>query len=506
MPEQHFDVLIVGAGISGIGAACHLTRECPGKSYVVLERRQAIGGTWDLFRYPGIRSDSDMYSFAYHFRPWHETKILADGPKIRQYVEDTAAEYGVPQHIRFGRKVLTASWSSAGQRWTVRAEDEATGRTETYTSRYLFGCTGYFNYDGGYRPFFPGEDRFEGTLVHPQHWPQDLDYRGKRVVVIGSGATAVTLVPAMAKDAAHVTMLQRSPTYILALPDTDPVAAAMRRARIPKNVVYRVNRARNIAVQRAFYQFTRRQPALARKAVLGIIRRQVGPGIDMKHFTPRYNPWDQRLCVVPNGDLFRAIRVGSASVVTDRIERFTANGIELGSGEVLLADIIVTATGLDMQMMGGVAVDVDGAPVTTRERVIYKGVLVDGVPNAMVVLGYPNASWTLKADLAAEYFCRLIRHMDAKGYGAVVAVAQPSDRGEESVLGSALTSGYVQRGNAVMPRQGTRRPWKILNDYVRDVPLLRHAPIEDDALRFTAAVPERPTRRAAHAREGSGRR
>jgi len=503
MADRHFDVLIVGAGISGIGAACHLTRECPGKTYRLLERRHAIGGTWDLFRYPGIRSDSDMYTFAYHFRPWGETKVLADGHKIKKYIEDTAAEYGVPEHIDYGRTVLTADWSSADAQWTVVAKDEASGKTETYTSRYLLGCTGYYNYDGGYRPFFPGEDRFQGQIVHPQHWPEDLDYAGKRVVIIGSGATTITLVPAMAETAGHVTMLQRSPTYIIALPDDDTIAAAMRKARIPEKVVYKVSRARNIALQRTFYQLTRRRPKVARKLVLGAVKRQLPPNVDIKHFTPAYNPWDQRLCVVPNGDLFKALRNGSASVVTDHIESFTEHGIKLKSGDELPADIIVTATGLDMQMMGGVHASVDGEPVVPRDRVVYKGVMLDGVPNAILVIGYTNASWTLKADLAAEYFCRVIRHMDEHGYTTVVAEAQPDDRTDESVMGAALTSGYIQRGNAVMPRQGRRKPWKVLNDYVRDAPVLRRGAIDDGVLKFGRAG-ARPAKTAKKAARSAG--
>ena len=489
---QHLDVLIVGAGISGIGSACHLTRELPDKSYLILERRHAIGGTWDLFRYPGIRSDSDMYSFAYHFRPWHETRILADGDKIRHYVEDTAAEYGVPEHIRFGRKVTKASWSTEEGLWTVEATDEATGKTETYTATYLMGCTGYYNYDQGYRPQFPGEKKFKGTIVHPQFWPEDLDYAGKRVVIIGSGATAITLVPAMAETAAHVTMLQRTPTYVVSLPSIDPIAVNMQRAKVPTNVIYKVGRARNIALQRGFYQLTRSRPDLARKIVLSWIRSQTRGKVDMKHFTPPYNPWDQRICVAPSGDLFKVLRDGSASVVTDHIETFTATGIKLASGEELPADIIVTATGLQIQILGGVHVEVDGKPVSTHDTVLYKGVMVDGVPNAMIILGYTNASWTLKADLAAEWFCRLIEHMDAKGYTQVVANAQPGDRAEESVLGSALHSGYVKRADGVMPRQGTHRPWKVLNDYVRDAPALRRGRIEDGVLSFTKATSRKP--------------
>jgi cation diffusion facilitator CzcD-associated flavoprotein CzcO len=489
---EHVDVLIVGAGISGIGAGCHLTRECPDKSFVILERRSAMGGTWDLFRYPGIRSDSDMYSFAYHFRPWHDTKILADGPKIKKYVEDTADEYGVTEKIRFRRKALRASWSSTQNLWTVEATNEQTGDTERYTARYLIGATGYYNYDDGFRPEFPGEKSFQGTIVHPQFWPEDLDYTGKNVVIIGSGATAITLVPAMAGKAKHVTMLQRTPTYVVALPSVDPVAKNMYRAKVPSGVVYRLGRARNIAIQRGFYQLTRSQPDVARRLVLGWIRSQTRGKVDMKHFTPPYNPWDQRICVAPSGDLFKELRRGRASVVTDHIATFTATGIKLKSGDEIPADIIVTATGLQLQMVGGVQVEVDGEPVRTHDRVLYKGVMMEGVPNALIVLGYTNASWTLKADLAAEWFCRLLKHMDAKGYARVVANAEPADHAEQSVMGAALQSGYIKRAEAIMPRQGTRKPWKVLNDYVRDAPMLRRGRIDDGVLQFSRASDRKP--------------
>ncbi|MFE7799645.1 flavin-containing monooxygenase [Nocardia sp. NPDC057440] len=484
---RHVDVLIIGAGLSGIGMACHLTREQTGRSYAVLERRTAIGGTWDLFRYPGIRSDSDMYTFGYGFRPWIGTKVLADGPHIRQYIEDTAAEYGVTDHIRFGRKVTTARWSTEAGLWTVEAIDQQTGDTEVYTSNFLVGCTGYYDYDNGYRPEFPGEADFGGVIVHPQHWPADLDYRGKRVVVIGSGATAITLIPAMSQDAAHVTMLQRSPTYITALPADDPVAVGMKLTRVPAKVAYALGRARNIALQRASFQLSRTNPEMAKKLLLGAVRMQVGKGIDMRHFTPSYNPWDQRLCVVPNGDLFKVLRSGRASIVTDRIATFTETGIRLESGAELPADIVISATGLTVQMLGGATLEVDGEPVVTRDRVAYKGALLSGIPNAMVVLGYTNASWTLKADLAAEYFCRLLNHMQTKGFDKVVAVAEDGDRSEDSLMGGALTSGYIQRGDAVMPRQGTRGPWKVINNYFRDRVMLRKGPIEDGVLAFTAA-------------------
>ncbi|QIS09604.1 flavin-containing monooxygenase [Nocardia arthritidis] len=484
---RHIDVLIIGAGISGIGMACHLTREKTGRDYLILERRTAIGGTWDLFRYPGIRSDSDMYTFGYDFRPWHGTKVLADGPNIRAYIADTAAEYGVTEHIRFGRKVTDASWSSAENRWTVEAHNEQTGEIEHYTADFVVGCTGYYDYDNGYRPRFPGEENFRGQIVHPQHWPADLNYTGKRVVVIGSGATAITLVPAMSRDAAHVTMLQRSPTYIAALPADDPVAVGLKKARVPATLAYKVGRARNIALQRASFQLSRTNPALSRRLLLAAVRAQVGPGIDMRHFTPDYNPWDQRLCVVPNGDLFKVLRRGKASVLTDRIETFTETGIRLASGEELDADIVISATGLTLQMLGGATLTVDGAPVTLRDHIAYKGVMLDGIPNAMVVIGYTNASWTLKADLAAQYFCRILNHMRSRGYTKFVAVAQDGDRSDQSLMGGALTSGYIKRGEDVMPRQGIRGPWQVINNYFRDRTLLRKGPIEDGVLEFTTA-------------------
>ncbi|WP_433634419.1 flavin-containing monooxygenase [Nocardia sp. CA-120079] len=485
---RHVDVLIIGAGLSGIGMACHLTREQTGRSYTILERRTAIGGTWDLFRYPGIRSDSDMLTFGFGFRPWIGTKVLADGPHIRQYIEDTAAEYGVTEHIRFGRKMTKASWSSEAELWTVEALDEQTGETEIYTSNFLVGCTGYYDYDNGYRPNFPGEADFGGQIVHPQHWPEDLDYRGKRVVVIGSGATAITLVPAMADDTAHITMLQRSPTYITALPADDPVAVGMKYARVPEKIAYRTGRARNIALQRASFQLSRTNPELSKKLLLAAVRMQLGKQIDMRHFTPSYNPWDQRLCVVPNGDLFKVLRSGKASIVTDHIDRFTETGVRLASGEELPADIVISATGLTVQILGGAALDVDGEPVSTREHVVYKGTLLDGIPNAMLVLGYTNASWTLKADLAAEYFCRLLNHMKANGYTKVVAIAEDADRSDQSLMGGALTSGYIQRGDGVMPRQGARGPWQVINNYFRDRALLRKAPLEDGVLTFDGAA------------------
>jgi cation diffusion facilitator CzcD-associated flavoprotein CzcO len=490
------DVLIVGAGISGIGAACHLVRETEGLTYAVLERRQAVGGTWDLFTYPGIRSDSDMLTFGYSFRPWVGTKVLADGPSIKQYVADTAEEYGVTEHIRFGRQVTKASWSTDDGRWTVEVRNGR--KRETYTSRFLVGATGYYDYDQGFRPSFPGEESYRGQVVHPQHWPADLDHTGKKVVVIGSGATAITLIPAMAAKAAHVTMLQRSPSYVMTVPANDPVASPLAKVGVPAGLIYRTGRVRNIVLQQAVYRLSRKRPELARKLLLAAVRRQVGAHVDMKHFTPSYKPWDERLCVVPNGDLFRVLRRGEASIVTDHIDTFTETAIRLKSGEELEADIVVSATGLQIQLAGGAEIEVDGVRVDTRERMLYKGVLMEGVPNAMFVIGYTNASWTLKADLASEYFCRLVKHMAAAGHDQVVPVADPGDRADVSVMGDSMRSGYIQRGDAVMPRQGKRMPWLIRNDYFRDAPMLRRGPVADPALQFrstrrTAAdVPQKP--------------
>ncbi|QKW06333.1 NAD(P)/FAD-dependent oxidoreductase [Streptomyces sp. NA04227] len=498
MKQRHVDVMILGAGLSGISAAVHLAKGSPGTSYAILERRSRIGGTWDLFRYPGIRSDSDMFTFGYGFRAWHGTKILADGPSIREYVQETADEYGISDRILFGRKALKASWSSEAGLWTVEAHDESTGEREIHTARFLVNATGYYNYDEGYRPRFAGEEKFGGTVVHPQHWPKDLDHRGKRVVVIGSGATAITLVPAMAGEAEHVTMLQRSPTYIMTLPTHDPVSVVLRKLRVPAPLVYKLGRARNIALQRGLYALSRSAPWLMRKVLLAGVRAQLGSRTDMRHFTPTYKPWDQRLCVVPSGDLFKVLRSGEASVVTDHIETFTEKGIRLKSGQEIEADIVITATGLQVQIAGGAELEVDGRPVSTRDHVIYKGVLLDGIPNLAIILGYTNASWTLKADMASDYVSRLLNHMRDNGYTRVTPVATEADRSQESAMGDSLSSGYIQRGDAVMPRQGTRAPWRIFNNYYRDRRALRRSPIDDASLHFesrpTATGATEPTR------------
>ncbi len=403
MSTEHFDVLIIGAGLSGVGAAVHLLKDCPGKTYAILEGREAIGGTWDLFRYPGIRSDSDMHTLGYDFKPWTEAKAIADGPSIRNYVRETADEHGVAGHIRFGHKVTSAAWDSETALWTVEAVHAATGKTKTFTTNFYFACSGYYSYAEGHRPDFENEAAFQGDIVHPQFWPEDLDYSGKKVVIIGSGATAVTLVPEMAKTAAHVTMLQRSPTYVVSRPAKDKVANALR-AVLPDMWAYNLTRARNILFQRYFYHLTRTKPEKTKERILNMVREELGPDFDVEtHFTPAYNPWDQRLCLVPDSDLFHALRDGSASVATDHIDRFTETGIALKSGATLDADIIVVATGLKLEMLGGVKLTVDGATVDIGVTVTYRGAMFSGVPNLASVFGYINASWTLKADLISGY-------------------------------------------------------------------------------------------------------
>ncbi|AMQ89229.1 flavin-containing monooxygenase [Marinobacter sp. LQ44] len=482
MSHQHYDVLIIGAGVSGIGMACHLKRECPGKRFAILERRQSLGGTWDLFRYPGIRSDSDMFTFGYNFRPWTGGKVLADGASIKQYVADTARENDVERNIRYGVAVKTADWSCEEKCWKLTAVNEKTGEAETYTASFLVGCTGYYNYDQGYKPDFPGEKDFKGQVVHPQHWPENLDYTGKKVVVIGSGATAITLVPTMAEKAAHVTMLQRSPTYLMPLPSTDKVTLALQKV-LPEKAAYRLTRARNISISRLLYERSRKSPKAMRRLFLSVIKRQLKGKADMRHFTPDYNPWDQRLCVVKDGDLFDAIKAGTASIKTDHIERFTETGIRLKSGEELEADIIIPATGLDIQMLGGIQPTVDGQGVVLKEKVIYKNVMVEGMPNSAMIFGYTNISWTLKADIASEYLCRLINHMDRKGYQVVVPRDTENSLGNDTILGS-LDAGYIKRAEDRLPRQGTHGPWKASQNYLQDVKILRFEPIEDGYLEF----------------------
>lgn len=482
MSEQHYDVLIIGAGLSGIGAGYHLKTLCPGKSFGILEARSAIGGTWDLFRYPGIRSDSDMYTLGYAFKPWREGKAVADGPAILNYVKAAARENNLEQKIRYNHRATRYSWSSREALWTVETDNTATGARERFTCNFLLNCSGYYRYDEGYTPEFKGREIFRGEIIHPQHWPDNLDYAGKRVVVIGSGATAVTLVPSMAKAAAHVTMLQRSPSYIVALPDVDPIAQTLNRL-LPAKLAYRLMRLKNVFMQTLFYQLCRRYPALVRKLLRNHLKSQLGPDFDIdSHFNPSYNPWDQRLCLVPNGDLFRSLRRGDASVVTDHIDCFTETGIRLASGRELAADIIVTATGLDLVALGGAELVVDGERRALPETMSYKGMMLSDVPNLALVVGYTNASWTLKADLTDQYVCRLINYMDQHGYDYCTPKADPTVQ-EAPFLD--LDSGYVQRALEHLPKQGDRAPWKLYQNYLLDLLKLRYGPVTDRVMTFS---------------------
>jgi monooxygenase len=487
---EHFDVLIVGAGISGVGAGYYLQRDCPGKSYLILENRDAIGGTWDLFRYPGIRSDSDMFTLGYGFKPWKEEKAIADGPSIWKYVNETAREHGIDKHIRFKRRVVRANWSSADARWTIEAEHA--GGVERYTASFLLMCAGYYNYDEGFAPAFKDAERFQGRIVHPQHWPENLDYAGKRVVVIGSGATAVTLVPAMTDKAAHVTMLQRSPTYMVSMPAVDPVANWMRRT-LPKRFAYHVTRFIRVVLQQVFFRLARARPKTTRKRLLGLVRAQLGPDYDMRHFTPRYNPWEERLCLVPDNDMFLAIKAGKASVVTDTIAGFTETGLKLDSGKHLDADVVVTATGLNLQVFGGAAVSVDGKPVETGKLFAYKGCMFSDVPNLANVFGYTNASWTLRADLINQYVCRLINYMSDYGLASVTPRMRLAAIEEKPFVD--FSSGYFKRAAHLLPKQTSMAPWKQNQSYGHDLIDLRFGALEDGALEFAkkpaAAAAER---------------
>jgi cation diffusion facilitator CzcD-associated flavoprotein CzcO len=490
MTTEPLDVLIVGAGLSGICAAYYMQTRCPAKRYTILEARQALGGTWDLFRYPGVRSDSDMYTLGYSFRPWRNPKAIADGPAIRRYLRATAAAYGIDRQIRFGHRVRRATWSSTEALWTVEAERGPDHEIVRFTCHFLYMCTGYYDYAQGYTPDWPGVAQFAGRLVHPQQWPPDLDYTGKRVIVIGSGATAVTLVPALAQQAAHVTMLQRSPTYIVALPSQDAVATWLRR-HLPAKPAYTLARWKAILFGMYFYTLARRQPAATKRAIVRLVRRHLGPDYDVAtHFTPRYNPWDQRLCLVPDADLFTAINAGRVSVVTDQIATFTATGLRLCSGADLPADVIVTATGLNLKLLSGVSLVVDGVPVDLAKTLSYKGMMYSDVPNLASAFGYTNASWTQKCELTAQYVCRLLHYMDRHGYRQCTPRRDPTIT-EEPALN--FTSGYVQRALATLPHQGSRPPWKLYQNYLLDFLTLRFGALNDGTMEFRRRV-SRPAR------------
>ena len=480
--EKHIDILIVGAGISGIGLAVHLSKHCPQRQFDIIERRESFGGTWDFFKYPGIRSDSDMSTFGFNFKPWQKANVLADGASIKGYLLEVLDEYKLKEKIHFQHRVLAANYDSTQKKWVVEIEDE-NQKKQTWIANFVLGCTGYYNYDQGFQPNFPNQQAFKGQLIHPQFWPANLQYAGKKVVIIGSGATAITLVPALAKGGAeHVTMLQRSPTYIASVPSIDFVYDKMRKV-LPEDLAYKLTRARNIGMQRGIYALAQKQPKLLRKLLLKSIEMQLKGKVDMKHFTPSYNPWDQRLCVVPDGDLFKILRSGQASIETDQIEQFTEKGILLKSGQHLDADIIVSATGLEIQILGGIKATIDGKPMDTSKHMLYQGIMVSDVPNMAMIIGYINASWTLKVDIAAEYICRMINYMDKNGYDEVIAQGDQTELMEDTVMGS-LSSGYIARAADVMPKQGKHAPWNVTNNYLADRKILKNARFDDGVLKF----------------------
>lgn len=477
---EHFDVLIVGAGLSGIGAAYHLQKRCPKKSYAILEGRGDIGGTWDLFRYPGIRSDSDMYTLGYRFRPWRQAKTIADGPAILSYVKEAAEDYGVTRNIRFNHWVEALSWSSEDACWTVTAVCD--GVKKTFTCDFLWMCSGYYRYAEGYTPDFPGRDEFSGDIVHPQHWPENLDYDRKRIVVIGSGATAVTLIPSMVEKAEHITMLQRSPTFMFSMPAESPFAKFLGRF-LPSGIVYHIMRWQRIALQQFVFKTARAFPKNAKQSLIREARKRLPEGFNVeKHFTPSYNPWDQRICLVPDDDLYAAIKTGKASVVTDHIEKFTSEGIQLKSGETLKADIIITATGLTLEVLGGASVTVDGKQINFADTLTYKGMMYSDVPNLASVFGYTNASWTLRADLVSDYVCRIINYMDKREYAQATPRNHDPDMTREPYLD--FSSGYVKRAENILPKQGEYGPWRHPQDYVKDLMSLRHGALDDGVMEF----------------------
>lgn len=484
MSTQHYNVIIIGAGLSGIGTACHLATDCPDKSVAILERRERIGGTWDLFKYPGIRSDSDMLTFGYNFRPWNGLNILAGGGSIRDYIEKTADQYNVKEKVHYGITTTNADWSNQDQKWHISAQHEPSGETREYSCDFLISCTGYYNHDAGFRPEFPGEEHFDGQIIHPQHWPEDLDYQGKKVIVIGSGATAVTLVPSMAGKTSHITMLQRSPSYVYSMPSVDKITAVLKKV-MPSRWAFSLARKRNILFQRAVFVACRRWPNLMRRILLSHVQKHVGPNVDMKHFTPCYMPWDERLCAVPDADLFKALRNGTASVETDHIDHFTKRGILLKSGKELEADIIIAATGLNLQMFGGMTISVDGVPEAVNDKMLYKSVLIERLPNLAWIIGYTNSSWTLKLDIAATYLGRLFNHMKRCKLDVVTPQDIDQSRINAGILDS-LNAGYVQRQKHNLPRLGKNYPWQMYMNYRQDRKMLVEDPILDERLTFTS--------------------
>jgi monooxygenase len=482
MPTDHFDILIVGAGLSGIGAARHLQMRCPDRGYAILEGRSSIGGTWDLFRYPGVRSDSDMYTLGYSFKPWEERKAIADGSSILKYVRDTARENDIERQIRFGHRVTSAAWSGADAKWTVDVQRGDAKERVQITCNFLFMCSGYYRYDQGFTPDFPGLETFAGRVVHPQQWTPDVAYAGKRVVVIGSGATAVTLVPELAKKAAHVTMLQRSPTYIVALPSEDAIATHLKRW-LPSKIAYGLTRWKQVLLSLSVFQLCRRYPAKVKRLMVGKVRKALGPDFDVaKHFTPPYNPWDQRLCLAPDGDFFASIKSGRASVATDEVDRITASGIQLKSGAHLDADLIVTATGLNLQVLGGLQLTVDGVSVDLAKTLNYKGLMFSGVPNLAFSFGYTNASWTLRSDLTCEYVCRLLDHMKTRRLKQCTPRNTDASMTEQPWID--FSSSYFARSVHLFPKQGSKAPWKLHQNYPKDIMQLRYGKVDDGVMQF----------------------
>ena len=477
---QHINTLIIGAGISGIGTAVHLKNKSPNRDFLILERRDRMGGTWSFFKYPGIRSDSDMSTFGFAFKPWREDKVLAQADEICNYLEDTISEFNLADKIKFNHSVKAANWNSDKQLWELQIENN--GTTEDWTANFVVGCTGYYNYEQGFEPNFTDQKKFKGQIVHPQKWPEDLEFAGKKVVIIGSGATAITLVPAMAKLGAEVTMLQRTPTYIATVPSVDFVYSKLRKV-LPESVAYNLTRKRNIGLQRGIYALSRSQPEIVKKLLLAGVKHQLKGKVDMKHFTPPYNPWDQRLCVVPDGDLFKTLREGKAFIETDHIEKFVANGVQLKSGKILEADIVVSATGLEIQLLGGIKATIDQKPIETSEHLMYHGAMISDVPNFALIIGYTNASWTLKVDIIADYLTRLLNHMDKNNYAVVIPQGDASAKSDETMMGG-LASGYVQRAAHLIPRQGLKAPWALRASYYEDRDALSKANFNDGILSF----------------------